>query len=345
MTRVGVLGAGGWGINHIRVLATEAAVDELLVHDLDAARRDAVREVAPRARWAATADELLGAVDAVVIATPAATHVELAELAFAAGVHALIEKPLALSLADGVRVAAAARASQRIGMVGHLMVYHPVVRRLRELLRGGSLGAPYYLQATRVNLGRLRTDETALWCFGPHDLSMIDYILREQPIEVTACGQAVLQRGIEDVVFVTLRYATGVLANIHLSWLHPRKERRLTLVCSNQMAEFDDVARDKLKIFDRGYDRPPEFKQFAEFLTLRDGDVHIPHVPMAEPLRAELRHFLDCVATGATPETDLVSALRVLTVLEAAQESLRNGGIPLRISANSAMNAVPLPGD
>jgi predicted dehydrogenase len=330
--RVGVIGAGGWGINHVRVLATEPACRALVVHDADPARAATVHEVAPHARLAATLDELLGAVDAVVIATPAASHVELALRALDAGLHVLIEKPLALAVAEGRRVEAAARAAARVAMVGHLMVFHPVVRRLRELVRGGSLGAPYYLQATRVNLGRLRTDETALWCFGPHDLSMFDYILNEQPIEVTACGQAVLQPGIEDVVFVTLRYATGVLANIHLSWLHPRKERRLTLVCSNQMAEFDDVARDKLKIYDRGYDRPPEFKQFADFLTLRDGDVHIPNVPMVEPLRAELRHFLDCIAHGRRPETDLASALRVLAVLETAQESLRNGGIPQRIS-------------
>jgi predicted dehydrogenase len=329
--RIGVIGAGSWGINHIRVLATEPACTQLVVAEPDGTKLAHIRAVAPNARCVGAVDELLPLVDAVIIATPASTHVELALQAIAADKHVFIEKPLALSLVEAQRVGAAAATSTRIAMVGHVMVFHPVVRRLRELMRSGSLGKPYYLQATRVNLGRLRTDETALWSFGPHDLSMFDYVLGEQPIEVSACGQAVLQPGIEDVVFATLRYPTGMLANIHLSWLHPRKERRLTLVCSNRMVEFDDVARDKLKIYDRGYDRPPEFKQFAEFLTLRDGDVHIPHVPMVEPLCAELRHFLECMAEDRQPETDLASAIRVTAVLEAAERSLRLGGTPLRV--------------
>ncbi|HEU0030801.1 MAG TPA: Gfo/Idh/MocA family oxidoreductase [Kofleriaceae bacterium] len=329
--RVGVVGAGSWGINHVRVLASEPACRELVVAEPDATKQARIRDVAPHARWLASPDELLAHVDAVVIASPAATHGELAVRAFEAGKHVLVEKPLALSLDEAQRIAAAARRAGTVAMIGHLMVFHPVVRRLRELLRSGTLGKPYYLHATRVNLGRLRTDETALWCFGPHDLSMIDFVLGEHPVEVSACGQAVLQPGIEDVVFVTLRYASGLLANLHLSWLHPRKERRLTLVCSNQMVEFDDVAREKLKIYDRGYDRPPEFKEFAEFLTIRDGDVHIPHVPMVEPLRAELQHFLDCIQQKSQPETDLASALRVTAVLEAAQRSLQRGGVPLTI--------------
>lgn len=331
IVRVGVIGAGSWGINHVRVLASEPACSLLVVAEQDQSKQAQIRDVAPNARCVRTVDELLPLVDAVIIATPASTHVELALRAFEANKHVLVEKPFALSLQDAHRVAEAAGRSLRVGMIGHLMVFHPVVRRLRELLRSGSLGKPYYLHATRVNLGRLRTDETALWCFGPHDLSMIDYVLGEQPVEVSACGQAVLQPGIEDVVFVTLRYANGMMANIHLSWLHPRKERRLTLVCSHQMVEFDDVAREKLKIYDKGYDRPPEFKQFAEFLTIRDGDVHIPHVPMVEPLRAELQHFLDCITTGQRPETDLESALRVTAVLEAAERSLRQGGAPLPV--------------
>ncbi len=335
--RIAVLGAGSWGINHVRVLGAEPRCELTLVVEPDRTKHATVAALAPQARIVESADAALGDpdIDAVVIATPASTHVELALAALAADKHVLIEKPLARSLADARRVADAAMRSHRTAMVGHLMVYHPAVRRLRELLRSGALGTPYYVHATRVNLGRLRSDETALWCFGPHDLSMLDYITGETPTTVSACGQSVLQPGIEDVVFLTLRYASGLLANLHLSWLHPRKERRLTLVCSQKMVEFDDQIREKLRIYDKGYDRPPDFTEFGEFLTLRDGDVHIPHLSMEEPLRAELRHFLDCIALGVTPDTDLAGGARVTAILEAADRSLRLGGAPLPVESRS----------
>jgi predicted dehydrogenase len=331
--RIGVLGAGSWGINHVRVLAAEPRCRLTAVAEPDATKRALIAELAPAARWTASAEQVLRApdIDAVVIAAPASTHVELALAAFAAGKHVLVEKPVARRVADARRVAEAAARAGTVGMVGHLMVFHPAVRRVRELLRSGSLGRPFYVHAMRVNLGRHRSDETALWCFGPHDLSMIDHILGEQPLTASACGTAVLQAGIEDVVFVTLRYASGILANLHLSWLHPRKERRFTLVCSQKMVELDDVSPEKLRIYDKGYDRPPDFTQFGEFLTIRDGDVHIPQVSMEEPLRAEIRHFLDCIERGETPETDLAQGVRVTAVLEAAERSLAAGGAPLPV--------------
>jgi predicted dehydrogenase len=335
--RVGVLGAGSWGINHVRVLAAEPRCKVVVVAEPDESKRALIAELAPAARWTPSAEAAIRApdVDAIVIATPAATHVELAIAAFEAGKHVLVEKPLARNVTDARRVVAAAARAGTVGMVGHLMVFHPVVRRIRELLRAGSVGRPFYIHAMRVNLGRIRSDETALWCFGPHDLSMIDHILGEQPVTASACGTAVLQPGVEDVVFVTLRYASAILANLHLSWLHPRKERRFTLVGSQQMVEFDDVSPEKLRIYDKGYDRPPEFTQFGEFLTIRDGDVHIPKVAMEEPLRAEIRHFLDCIERGLVPETDLAQGVRVTEILEAAERSLAAGGAPLPIGARS----------
>ena len=331
--QIGVLGAGSWGINHVRVLAAEPRCRVAAVAEPDEAKRPLIAELAPAARWTASAEAVIRApdIDAVVIASPAATHVELAIAAFAAGKHVLVEKPVARNLDDACRVAAAAARAGTVGMVGHLMVFHPAVRRIRELHRSGSLGRPFYIHAMRVNLGRIRSDETALWCFGPHDLSMIDHILGEHPVTVSACGTAVLQPGIEDVVFVTLRYASGILANLHLSWLHPRKERRFTLVCSQKMVELDDVSPEKLRIYDKGYDRPPEFTQFGEFLTIRDGDVHIPKVAMEEPLRAEIRHFLDCIERGERPETDLAQGVRVTAILAAAEMSLAAGGAPLPV--------------
>jgi len=216
-------------------------------------------------------------------------------------------------------------------MVGHLMVYHPALRRLRELLVSGTLGRLHYLHSTRVNLGRIRQDESALWSFGPHDLSMLDFLLDKQPASVIARGQRVLQSSLEDVVFMTLRYRDGEMANIHLSWLHPRKERKLTLVCSQKMVEFDDVDADKLRIYDKGYDRPPEFTEYGHFLTLRDGDVFIPQIRMQEPLRAQLHHFLDCIEQATTPSTDVASGVRVTAVLSAAAESLLSDGHPVEI--------------
>lgn len=331
--RIAVLGAGAWGSNHVRALVHEPRAALVAIADPDPRARLRAAGLAPTARCVADADEVIGDpdVDAIVIATPAITHATLALAALAAGKHVLVEKPLALDVADASRVAAAAAASGRVAMVGHLMVYHPAVVRLRQLLVDGAFGDLRYLHAIRANLGRLRQDENVLWSLGPHDLSMLDFLLGQQPVSVAARGQSVLQPGIEDVVFLTLRYAGGEMAGIHLSWLHPRKERRLTLVGGHKMAEFDDVAPDKLRIYDKGYDRPPEFTQFAEYLTLRDGDVHVPHVAMEEPLRLELRHFLDCIERGTPPITDLASGVRVVEVLAAASRSLAADGAPMTL--------------
>lgn len=330
-----MVGVGAWGIHHVRVLAGDPRCELVAIADPDARVVARVREVASiDPRWTSDPQALFAdpSIEAVVVASPAPTHAELACAALEAGKHVLIEKPLALDLAGAQAVAEAAARTDRVAMVGHLMVFHPAVVRLRQLLGSGTLGALHYVHAIRANLGRLRRDENALWSFGPHDLSMLDFLLERSPISVTARGQSVLQPGIEDVVFLTLRYATGELAHLHLSWLHPRKERRLTVVCAQKMLEFDDVSPEKLRIYDKGYDRPPQFKQFAEYLTIRDGDVHIPSLPMEEPLRLELQHFLDCIAEGTPPLTTIASGVRVVSVLEAAQQSLRGDGIPVRVN-------------
>jgi predicted dehydrogenase len=332
-TGIAVAGAGYWGVNHVRVFAGEDRCALRAICDPDPRAIERARHLAPGAE-ARRFDGVLDdpAIDAVVIATPAATHADLACRALAAGKHVLVEKPLALSVADAERVAEAARAAGRALVVGHLMVYHPVVERLREMLRSGELGDLYYLYSRRVNLGRLRHDESALWSFGPHDLSMIDYLLGEDPVSVAARGQSYLQPGVEDVVFVTLRFAGGQMAHVHLSWLDPRKERRLTLVCARKMVEFDDVAADKLWVYDKGYERPPEFTHWGEYLTLREGDVHMPSVAMEEPLLLLARHFLDCAQGRAEPRTGAAGGLRVVRTLAAAQRSLEQDGVPQAVS-------------
>jgi predicted dehydrogenase len=332
---IAVIGAGAWGLNHVRAVESSSSCRLVAVVDPSAAARAGARTIAPRAAvYEAAPPALVDLdVDAVIIAAPAPLHAELARAALARGKHVLVEKPLAMSLADAERVAAAAASADRTFMIGHLMVYHPAVVRLRELVRAGVLGELRYFHATRANLGRQRRDENALWSFGPHELSMLDFLLERAPISVAAHGACFLQPGVEDVVFLTRRYAGGELAHLHLSWLHPRKQRLLTVVGTAKMVEFDDVSPEKLRIFDKGYDRPPEFTEFAQYLTLRDGDVHIPQLPMAEPLRVQLEHFVECVETGRTPRTDLASGLRVVRVLEAAQRSLQSGGAPVDLRA------------
>ncbi|MBK9034481.1 MAG: Gfo/Idh/MocA family oxidoreductase [Myxococcales bacterium] len=327
-----MIGAGAWGSSLVRAVAAAERAELTWVCDRSPAALARAHGMAPGARLTERVDDVLAApdVDAVVVATPSSTHAALAQRALASGRHVLVEKPMALSVEDALAVERAAATAGTVLLVGHLMLYHPVVERLRELIDGGELGDLYYLSSTRVNLGRLRSDENALWSLGPHDLSMIDYLVRAPITSVTARGQSFLQPGIHDVVFVTLgfepRPGAPSLAHVHVSWLNPRKERRLVVVGSKKMVEFDDVAPDKLHIYDRGYDRPPEFASFAEYLTLRNGDVTIPQVPMAEPLVAEVRHFIACILDGETPRTDAASGVRVVRTLAAAHASLLAGG-------------------
>jgi predicted dehydrogenase len=325
--RVAIVGTGYWGINLVRTFAQEPRVRITWICDSRPAALERASAFAREARQSQELGRLLdaGDVDAVVIATPAVAHADMACQALAAGKHVLVEKPLALSVPDAERVAAAARAAGRVLMVGHLMVYHPAVEHLRVLLHSGELGELFYLYSTRVNLGRARQDENALWSFAPHDLSMIDYLLEAAPASVSATGQSYLHPGIEDVVFLTLKFATRQMAHVHLSWLDPRKERRLTIVGSRKMVVFDDASSEKLRIHDKGYDKPPEFTDFGEYLTIRQGGVYIPPIKMAEPLALECAHFVDCVESGRAPRTGMDSAMRVVRVLAAAQRSLHSG--------------------
>ncbi len=335
--RVGIAGIGYWGINLVRTFANEAGARVTWLCDPDPAAQARAAKLAPEAKPSADFDRLLAAddVDAVVIATPAVTHAELAQRALDAGKHVFVEKPLALSERDAEAVAAAVERSQRTLMVGHLMVYHPALEHLAALIARGELGALRYLYSNRVNLGRARRDENALWSFGPHDLSMIDRLLGVAPIKVWATGESYLRPGVEDVVFLHLAYPDQRLAHVHLSWLDPRKERRLTVVGSRKMAIFDDVASEKLRIYDKGYEEPPSFTEFGEYLAIRSGGVYIPHIAMAEPLARECQHFLDCVVTGDEPRSGIHSAMRVVRVLDAAQRSLDGGGVPVALAGEA----------
>jgi predicted dehydrogenase len=278
-------------------------------------------------------------VDAVIIATPAPTHFELAKRAMEAGKDVFVEKPMTLTLEDAEELVRLSDKLERVLMVGHLLEYHPGVLKMKELLDAGELGDAYYLYSERVNLGKIRKDENALWSFAPHDISIILYLLDEEPVEVAARGAAYIQDGIEDVVFLWMRFSDDRLAQIHVSWLDPHKVRRTTLVGSKKMVVFDDMqAGEKIRVYDKGVNgngngngKNGKFVGFDEALSLRFGEVTIPALPTAEPLRLECQHFIKCVEDRARPRSDARDGLRVVRVLDAAQRSLESGGNAVKL--------------
>jgi predicted dehydrogenase len=334
MIRIAVAGAGAWGINHVRAFARTKGAELRMVCDESEAALAKAAALAPDATMVRSLDEVLGAsdIDAVVLATPAVRHAAQARAALQAGKHVLVEKPMALSARDAESVVAAAVAADRTLMVGHLMMYHPATAMLKQLVSSGELGQVFYLYALRVNLGRLRSDENAMWSLAPHDISMILHVVGEEPESVSVRGGSYLQTRIEDVCFINMRFKNGIIAQIQNSWIDPRKERRLTIVGSKKMVEFDDVHPvEKLRIYDKGFDRPATFTEYGEYLSIRNGDIHIPYVPMVEPLETECRHFVECVAGRKRPITDGTAGLYVVRVLEAASRSLAQDGAPVAI--------------
>jgi predicted dehydrogenase len=340
--RVAVVGAGYWGINHVRSFARLPGCTLTTVCEVDEKCRRRAQELAPGARLVNDYAAVLAdpEIDAVVLATPAVQHAKQAGDAIDAGKHVLVEKPMALAPEDAALLCRKVEGSGRVLLVGHLMLYHAAVLRLRQMIQSGDIGEIYYLYAQRVNLGRLRNDENAMWSLGPHDVSMLLYLLDQMPVTVAAHGQSYLQPGIEDVVFLHLMFPDGKMAQIQLSWLDPHKERRLTVVGSQRMIEFDDThATEKLRIYDKGFGykngSPPEFTQYGEYLTVRQGGISIPHLDLPEPLAVECRHFIDCIRNGTAPRTGAVEGLRVVQVLAAAQRSLAQHGVPVRVELSA----------
>ncbi len=330
--RVAVIGAGNWGRNHVRTVAALAEAELAAVCDLDPKRRAAVERQFPGALVTESLDEAVAGADAVVVATPGRSHSELAIRLLEAGKPVLVEKPLALNVEDAEAIAAASDDNGVPALIGHLLVFHPAVERLKGLIGSGELGDLLYLYSQRVNLGQIRPDENALWSFGPHDISVALELLGEEPIAVTAQGKGYLQEGIEDVVFMVMEFASGVIMNVQLSWLDPHKERRLTVVGSNKMAVFDDMEpREKLKIYDKGVTRPPEYRSFGESLSVREGDIFIPRIANAEPLAAELKHFVGVVGGEPNDRISVASGVRVIKILEAASKSLKMSGERVKI--------------
>lgn len=334
--RVGQVGIGYWGPNLSRNLDAVEGCELAWLCDADAAARDKWHRVYPDTRFTADIDDLLSDpdLDAVAITSPVPTHAPIAELVIEAGKHCFVEKPLAQNVADAERIVALAEEHDRLLMVGHLLEYHPGVGQLREMIHEGSLGELRYIYAQRLNLGRIRADENALWSLGAHDVSVLLSLTDgELPVEASARGQAYIQDGIEDVVFAYLQFESGMAGHLHLSWLDPHKARKITVVGSRRMASLDDMDMErKLTVWDKGFD--PHESSFGdrEYVS-RSGGVWSPAISSREPLRIECEHFIECLRHGMQPRSDGHNGARVVRVLEALQASLDAGGAPQPVGA------------
>jgi len=330
---MGVVGVGGWGKQLLRNFATLPGCRVKIACDASEKTRQTIESTYPNIKATDNFDDIISdpEIQAVVVATPPVSHFEHAYRAIEAGKDVFVEKPFVLDVNEGIKLVEFADKQKTIVMVGHIMVYHSAVEKVKQIVDSGELGEIYYLYAARLNLGKVRDIENALWSFAPHDISIALYLLDKEPVTVTAVGQAYLQRslGIEDVSFMTMFFDNGQMANIHVSWLDPNKVRKLTVVGSKKMVVLDDSeASEKVRIYDKGVDRNSDYQTYGEYLTLRAGDIVIPKVNSTEPLQSECLHFIDCVKNRKKPRSDGREGLKVLKILAAAQKSVELGGTP-----------------
>ncbi|MCC6349009.1 MAG: Gfo/Idh/MocA family oxidoreductase [Candidatus Eisenbacteria bacterium] len=331
---IAVVGTGDWGANLVRNFSNLPGARLVAVCDADAKRLE--KTAAQYAGTKAYSDVAQVAADpdiqGVVVAASAVSHYPLAKSLLEAGKDVYVEKPLTLEVAHAEELCRLAKQKGRVLMVGHLLLYHPGVQYLKKMVQDGSIGDLLYIYCQRVNLGKVRRDENALWSFAPHDLSVVLHLLEAEPLDVVARGSDFLQSGVEDVVFVDMKFPGGKLAHVHVSWLDPHKLRKFTVVGSQKMVVFDDMeASEKIRIYDKGVDRAGQIVSYGDALTVRSGDILIPKISLQEPLRLECLHFVECVRDRKTPLTDGLGGLRVVKVLDAAQKSLRSGGAPVAI--------------
>jgi UDP-2-acetamido-3-amino-2,3-dideoxy-glucuronate N-acetyltransferase len=333
--RVAVVGAGYWGANLIRVFSQFGVLKRIC--DFSQARLEQLSGKYPDVKMENSFDAILDdpEIDGVVIATPAECHYSMARQALLAGKDVYVEKPLTLHCEEAQTLTKLAEHEQRILMVGHLLEFHPAITRLQELIEEGELGRLEYVYSNRLNLGKVRREENALWSFAPHDISVILLLVKQMPIQVAATGGTYLQPNIADVTVSTMLFERGVRAHLFVSWLHPYKEQKLVVVGERRMAVFDDVRKtEKLQIYDKKIDLVNG--QFvAEKPAARTVDF-----PSDEPLVLECRHFLDCMEKRQNPKTDGHDGWRVLKVLEASQRSLSMNGEPVQLEPHRSLEVV-----
>lgn len=332
---IGQIGCGYWGPNVLRNFSAQPGCWVKYVAEVNPERQAYVRANFPKSEVVSDVDALLSdpEVDAVIVATPAASHHTLAKQTLESRKHVFVEKPLATSTEQADELVNLAASAGKTLMVGHTFLYNAAVRYAKKLLADESLGQLYYIYSQRLNLGQVRSDVNAWWNLAPHDVSILMYLMNgELPLSVSAVGVSYIQPGIEDVVFATLKWASGVTGHIHVSWLDPGKIRKMTLVGSRKMVVYDDVSDDKIKIYDKGVDRVPKIGERMDYdqsgdyqLIHRTGDILLPKISFQEPLKTEAAHFLDCLRNGQQPLTGPQHARDVVAVLEATQTALKSG--------------------
>lgn len=323
------IGCGYWGPNLLRNYSALARCRVKYVVDASPTRRAFVEANFPRSKAIETHKAVLedAEVQGVIIATPAGTHFDLAREALHAGKHVFVEKPLATTVAEVDELGRIAKERNLVVMAGHTFIYNAAVRYVKKLIEDGELGDVRYIYSQRLNLGRIRSDIDALWNFAPHDISIIQYWLGDpEPLAVHRQGMDYMQNNIDDVVFLSVTYPRKVIANIHVSWLDPQKVRKMIVVGSRKMVVYDDVAEDKIAIYDKGIDKRAILGQNMDFdhpraeeFSYRSGDILLPQIKFTEPLRAEAEHFVDCIRTGRTPLTGITHARNVVATLERAK--------------------------
>jgi predicted dehydrogenase len=327
--KVGIIGCGYWGPNLIRNFVEITKSEVVMVTDLREERLSHIQSSYPHVQVSPDYKDLFKQnLDAVVIATPPATHHQFAKECLEHGLDVLVEKPMTINSQHAEELIELAAAKNRVLMVGHTFVYNTAVHTLKDMIDSGELGQIYYVDSARLNLGLFQRDLNVLWDLAPHDISMLLYVLGRQPISVSAHGMPCVFKGIHDVVYIDMMFPDNILAHIHVSWLDPCKVRRTTVVGSRKMVVYNDLeSSEKIKIYDKGVDKPPYTDSFAEFqFNYRYGDVLIPNIRFGEPLRQECQHFLECIQNRCEPESGGRDGLEVVKVLEAAQKSLIKNG-------------------
>lgn len=336
MIRIGMIGVGRWGKNHLRILNQTPEAKVVCMYDTEEKSRAFVQQSYPGVEIASSVEDVIERVDAVVVTTSSSVHGSIARAALDKGRHVFVEKPMSTTLAESKELLRLVQKKKKILQVGHLLLYHPAMQWLKESLGRGELGRLLYIYSQRVNLGVVRRDENVVSSLATHDISVCLHLLEGFPESVICSGQSYLQKNIEDVAFAMLSFPSGAVAHFHMSWLDPHKMRKITVVGSKKMAVFDDMAsEEKLKVFNKGVQGEKYLTSGMELppstLSVRYGDIFSPELSSQEPLQIELTEFVRCCLEDRRPLADARNGVEVLAVMEALQQSLSAGGKSVRV--------------